>query len=253
MRTFVISDAHGYPELIRNALDHGGFRPGADRFVYAGDLLDRGPDPDSCIRLVDQWATEVLLGNHEIGVMLDFAVYPQTPESYACRQVLFDRVLGAGPESGWKAATCVDGVLVTHAGVSSEYGPVFWGECRGDPSLLAAWLNQELLTAIRHELETGEWDEDGILGHDGPTWFRPTRRGFLQPLPGLRQVVGHTPPVEELEHMDFYMVDPCVFMGMDDPGRFRYAVIEEGQVRVEEGALMSVEVQTGGLVEAPCR
>ena len=77
MRTFVISDAHGYPELIQEALDHGGFRPGEDGFVYAGDLLDRGPDPQGCIDLVERYATEVLLGNHELAVLLGFIVYPQ--------------------------------------------------------------------------------------------------------------------------------------------------------------------------------
>ena len=252
MRTFVLSDAHGYPELIQNALDHGGFQPGKDDFVYAGDLLDRGPEPEGCIGLVDRFATEALLGNHEIGVILDFAVYPRTAESLACRRVLFDRVLNVDPKSAWKAAACVEGVLVTHAGVSSEYEPLFHHECGGDVRLLAAYLNQALLAAIGQELETGDWAEDGILGDRGPTWFRPRPHSSLLPLPGLRQVVGHTPPVPELEEAGFYMVDPCAFMGMDDPGRFRYAVIEDGQVRVEEGTLTPLDVQAGELAEALC-
>lgn len=252
MRTFVISDAHGYPELIQNALDYGGFRPGEDEFVYAGDLLDRGPDPEGCIELVDRFATEVLLGNHEIGVMLDFAVYPRTLESFACRRVVFDRVLNADPGSSWKAATCVEGVLVTHAGISSEYERAFREECQGDPSLLAAYLDQTLIAAIRHELETGDWAEDGILGDRGPTWFRPRPYSSLLPLSGLRQVVGHTPPMPEFEEAGFYMVDPCAFMGMDDPGRFRYAMIEDEEIRVEEGTLTPLDVQAGELAEALC-
>jgi hypothetical protein len=248
MRTFVVSDAHGYPELIQNALDHGGFQPGEDGFVYAGDLLDRGPDSQGCIDLVERYATEVLLGNHELAVLLDIIIYPSSEETVACRRVLFEKVLDADPGSAWKAATCVEGALITHAGVSSQYERVFEDECRGDPELLAGHLNQAASVAIRRGLETGEWDEDGILGDYGPTWFRPRPHTDLLPLAGLRQVVGHTWPIPELEEMGFHMVDPCAWLGMEDHGRFRYAVIEDGEVRVEEGTLRRPRVgrRTGG-------
>jgi len=255
MRTFVMSDAHGYPELIQNALNHGGFRPGEDGFVYAGDLLDRGPDSQGCIDLLELYATEVLLGNHELAVLLDFFIYPQNAESLAYRRVLIDKVLNSAPGSEWKAATCVEGVLISHAGVSSRFEDVFRGECQGDPALLATHLNQVFLAAVRAELETGEWVEDGILGEDGPLWFRPQPYSDLLPASGVRQVVGHTPPLPELEEVGFHMVDPCAFLCMDDSGRFRYAVIEDGQVRVEEGTLERATVgdPIDDLAVAVCR
>jgi predicted phosphodiesterase len=52
-RTIVLSDAHGYPELIRNALAHSGFVAGVDRLVYAGDFVDRGDRPQECLDLID--------------------------------------------------------------------------------------------------------------------------------------------------------------------------------------------------------
>lgn len=238
MRTFVISDAHGYPELIQNALDHGGFRPGEDGFVYAGDLVDRGPDVEGCIDLVECYASEVLMGNHDVAVLLDYLVYPQDPESPGFRSFFMEKVLGTDPKRVWKAATCVEGVLITHAGVSEAYEPVFQEECEADPERLAAHLNQVFLTALRRELETGEYDDHGILGDDGPTWFRPRPYSPLLPLAGVRQVVGHTPSIPGLEKRGFHMVDPCAYLGMDDPGRFRYAVIEQGRVRIEEGTLL---------------
>ena len=238
MRTFVISDAHGYPGLIQNALDHGGFEPGRDAFVYAGDLFDRGPDPGGCIDLVEDHATEVLMGNHDVAVLLDYIVYPQEPENRGFQPLLIDKVLNAGPSAAWKVATYIEGVLITHAGVSEAYEGVFQEECESDPERLAAHLNQAFLTALRREFETGEYDERGILGDDGPTWFRPRPYSRLLPLAGIRQVVGHTPSIPELEERGFHMIDPCAFLGMDDPGRFRYAVIEDGWVRVEEGALL---------------
>ena len=254
MRTFVISDAHGYPELIQNALDHGGFRPGVDAFVYAGDLLDRGTDAEGCIALVEEYATEVLLGNHDVAALLDFFVYPQDPGARRFRSLFIDRVLNAEPDHAWKAATCVDGMLITHAGLSSAYERVFEEECDGDPVCLAGYLNRALLDAVTRELETGEYDEQGILGDGGPTWFRPRPYGDLLPLTGIRQVVGHTPPLPELEELGFHMVDPCVFLGMEDTGRFRYAVIEDGQVRVEEGSLAGDPVFSGreGLATVSC-
>ncbi len=94
-RTFVISDVHGYPELIENALDHGGFRAGVDEFIYAGDFVDRGPDADGCLRLLERYATRILVGNHELAVLLGFPLFEQTPESKRLRQTLLDRVLSS--------------------------------------------------------------------------------------------------------------------------------------------------------------
>jgi hypothetical protein len=245
-RTFVVSDAHGHPELIEQALDDGGFTPGEDGFIYAGDILDRGPDPAGCMELVERYATEVLVGNHELAVLLDFAMCGTEPESRLFRQVLLDRVLSAAsdaPPAGaprsdaWKVATCCEGVLITHAGVSSRYQELLDVDCQGDPARLAAHLNQDFLAAARRELETGDWDEDGILGDRGPLWYRPLPYSDLRPLAGVRQVTGHTPPQPELEADGFWMVDPCVWMMMHGSWRFRYAVIEDGEVAVVERSL----------------
>jgi hypothetical protein len=121
--------------------------------------------------------------------------------------------------------------------VSSRFEEVFCSECQGDPVVLAAHLNRVFLAAVRAELETGEWEADGILGDDGPLWFRPQPYSDLFPAAGLRQVVCHTPPLPELEEVGFHMIDPCAFLCMDHPQRFRYGVIEDEQVRVEEGTL----------------
>ncbi len=236
-RTFVISDAHGYPELIASALDGGGFRPGVDALVYAGDFIDRGPDSAGCLDLIETYATEVLFGNHELAVLVGFELFEQTPESRLLRQGFLDRAFSSDPATVWKAATSVDGVLITHAGVARHYEHVFHGPCRGRPELLADALNREFLLAVRRELEHGDWDDDGILGDRGPLWFRPAPWGGGEPLAGVTQVVGHSPPVSTLEADGFFMVDPCVFRGRGDLVGHRYAVIESGRVRVEEATI----------------
>jgi hypothetical protein len=231
----LISDAHGYPQVIEKALEHSGFREGVDDFIFCGDFLDRGPDPQGCLELIERHATEVLIGNHELAILLDFEMWPQDAVSWSFRPLLIDKVLNAPPDKAWKLAACVEGVLATHAGLSSRYEKILAEECGGDPALLAAWLNEDFVAAVKRKLETGEWDRDGILGDDGPLWFRPTQWSSVEPLAGVRQVSGHSVPRPELEADGFYMIDPCAWMSLGGPELVRYAVIEEGSVRVEEG------------------
>jgi len=233
-RTFVISDAHGYPELITAALEHGGFRPGTDAFVYAGDFVDRGPDVQGCLEVIESQATEVLVGNHELAVLLGFRLSEQTRESRTFRQLLLDRVLAADPATAWKAVTSVDGILISHGGIAECYAPVFHRDCAANPERFADHLNEKFLQAVRQELETGAWDAGGILGKGGPLWFRPFERAGGRPLPGVTQVVGHTPPVPELEEEGFFMVDPCAFWSPAAGRTLRDAVIGQGRVRVME-------------------
>ncbi len=118
-RTLVVSDAHGYPELIENALEHGGFRPGVDELIYAGDFVDRGPDAEGCLRLLERYGARMLVGNHELAILVGFPLFEQTPESLRLRQLLLDRVLTGGPEA-WRAVTVTDGIVISHAGISSS-------------------------------------------------------------------------------------------------------------------------------------
>lgn len=239
MRTFVIVDAHGYPELIQSALRHGGFEPGRDDFVYAGDLLDRGPDAAGCIALVESYATEVLLGNHDVAVLLDLYVYPQNPESPGFRPLFRERVLDPDRSRAWKVATCVEGVLITHAGISEDHERVFTQDCGSDPSQLADRLNATFLELAEREPPVRDWSEHEMLDDDGPFWLRPRPYSRLAPLSGCPQVVGHTPPLVDLQAQGFYMVDPCAWEWelVGRPGYLRYAVIEGGRVKVEEGTI----------------
>jgi len=237
MRTFVISDAHGCPELIQNALRHGGFEPGVDAFVYAGDLLDRGPDGKGCIAIVERYATEVLLGNHDVAAVFGLDVFPQDPGSPAFGPFLAGKVLSSERSRAWKAATCVEGVLITHAGVSEEYQETFLVDCRSDPVRLAERLNDGFRDLVARKSLIRDWDDHPLLGGLGPFWFRPWPFSYLRPLSGCIQVAGHTPPLEAVDIVDFYMIDPTSWEEWPDPLRFRYAIIEQGAVRVHAGVL----------------
>jgi hypothetical protein len=262
MRTFVIADAHGHPEVIRKALDHGGFEPGRDGFVFGGDFLDRGPDAQGCLDLINQYATEVLMGNHDLAVLLDSFVWPQQPESLSYRPLLIERALHRDPADSWKAVAEVEGVLVSHAGISARYERVFRATCGGETSLFAEHMNEQFRDAIRRRLELGEAaggdcgeddpdadldpdvdlesDRDAaarsLLGDYGPFWFRPPPFTRARPLAGVTQIAGHSPAVPELAREGFHMIDPLAWLA-DGSGKvhYRYALIEDGCVRVEDG------------------
>ena len=241
MRTFVIADAHGHPELIQNALRHGGFEPGRDAFVYAGDLLDRGPDGEGCIALVEKYATEVLLGNHDVAALLGLDIFPQNSDSPGRCGFFRAKVLDADRTRAWKVATVVEGVLITHAGVSEQYESLFREECEADLSRLADRLNALFLGLVQRDPPVRHWLEDDMLGDDGPFWFRPWPFSTRAPLAGCLQIAGHTPPLRLLARAGFYMIDPCVWSLPEFAGCYRYAVVEAGRVRVHEGGIKQGE------------
>jgi bis(5'-nucleosyl)-tetraphosphatase (symmetrical) len=64
MRTVVVGDVHGCLEELDELLRICEVRP-ADRLVFLGDLVDRGPDPIGVVRRVRGLRAECILGNHE--------------------------------------------------------------------------------------------------------------------------------------------------------------------------------------------
>ena len=65
MRTIVVGDVHGCLAELEELLARVRHRPGEDRLVLLGDLMDRGPSPVECVRLARALGAECVLGNHE--------------------------------------------------------------------------------------------------------------------------------------------------------------------------------------------
>lgn len=61
-RTIVVGDLHGCFDEAVELLDRLAVGP-ADRVIFAGDLVDRGPKPRECVELAMRH--EAVLGNHE--------------------------------------------------------------------------------------------------------------------------------------------------------------------------------------------
>jgi len=64
-RDFVIGDLHGCPDVLYRRMDEKRFDPTVDRIFATGDLVDRGPNSEGALALLDEpWFFSVM-GNHE--------------------------------------------------------------------------------------------------------------------------------------------------------------------------------------------
>jgi hypothetical protein len=237
-RTIVVSDPQGEPAVFERALACSGFQRGVDRLIVAGDIVGAEPGGAACVAAVEASGAEVLVGNHEMaffaGDTIDEGPHVDPPLFALVRE----RVLAGA----WKVAAEVEGVIVTHAGVSRSLLPM-WERADRDPAMFAGMLNERWRT----ELPIAERGEFGmgaslILGPEGPLWWRPLLADSV--LPGARQVAGHTPiellgrgrAARELERRGLHLVDPFtrgwVQAGRPDPPPCRYAVVASSDVTV---------------------
>lgn len=75
-RTFVCGDIHGAFERVQQFLDHVNFDKSSDRLISVGDMVDRGPENEKCLALLEEPWFFAVKGNHE-DLMLNF--YNQRP------------------------------------------------------------------------------------------------------------------------------------------------------------------------------
>jgi hypothetical protein len=231
-RTLVLSDAHGYPEFIEAALEHAAFDPALDRLIYAGDFIDRGPEPERCLELIEAAADVILFGNHEAELMLGAPIEFDT-RSEAMQGPLLKRFReDAGT---WRVAVAIGDVLVTHAGLSASYLASLGRKVTAGARVIAEAIEKQARTEIGVALEAGVVDHNRTLGSAGPLWFRPDVRFTWEIPKGLIQVAGHTPV--EIANGDsslhgVYLVDPYAYSGPPTGGRCRYGVIDTEGVRV---------------------
>lgn len=78
MRFGLISDVHGQPDALHRVLDILE-DAGVDRVLCGGDLVDKGPDPNGVVRLVNEALVSTVLGNHDHAALLNGADSSGTP------------------------------------------------------------------------------------------------------------------------------------------------------------------------------
>lgn len=64
-RDFIVSDLHGHRQQLDAQLSKLGFSHKIDRVLCVGDLIDRGPQSNECLALLDEPWFYSVRGNHE--------------------------------------------------------------------------------------------------------------------------------------------------------------------------------------------
>ncbi|MGI9276505.1 MAG: metallophosphoesterase [Endozoicomonas sp.] len=64
-RDYAIGDLHGMYDLLFQELEKADFDFARDRCFSVGDLIDRGPDSEKCLSLINEPWFHPVLGNHE--------------------------------------------------------------------------------------------------------------------------------------------------------------------------------------------
>jgi len=69
MRNIIIGDVHGCLNELKNLLENFRYKPGQDRLIFVGDLVDRGPYSAETIQFVrdlsERYDVISVMGNHE--------------------------------------------------------------------------------------------------------------------------------------------------------------------------------------------
>lgn len=183
-RDLYVGDIHGCYELFEQALERNNFDPAADRVISVGDLVDRGPDSERCLELLEESWFYAVMANHE-DLLLGSIAYRNgdlRASSY------YDCHMANG--GGWIDA--VAGPQLGHyAGLVMEL-----------PHVLVVGAGEQRINVVHAEFPDGTTDEAIDAGLPGVMpaeliWSRRIMRASI-PLPAMQEglsltVCGHTP------------------------------------------------------------
>jgi len=191
MRTLIIPDLHHRTDHA----DHWLATQRHDRVVFLGDYFDNFGDDVNDARRTAMWLRDriektediFLLGNHDVAYM-----FPRDPQLYCpgftpAKARGIGEILRPGHWKRFRLAHAEQGWLLSHAG----FHPVWIKEPTVERIL--SRCDQAMLRAKRHVVDpilgAGD-DRGGAQYFGGPLWMDWDN---LMPIPGLNQIVGHTP------------------------------------------------------------
>jgi hypothetical protein len=228
---YVMGDVHGELDTLKAVLRNARLIDAAGRWtgsraqlVVAGDMTDRGADVTATLWFLYQLEPQVqqaggrlhvLLGNHEVMVMLNDLRYVHAKELAVSRLIgvsydrLFDprrSVLGAWLVSK-PAVIRIGEVLIAHGGVSTDY---LGYTLQSIDDSVRTWTHEELFDRWADSTFASPVDSAGLArrgdfflyGERGPLWYRgfadsDTLRAqvdsVLQRFGARLHVIGHTP------------------------------------------------------------
>lgn len=197
-----MGDTHGCAVTLRVMLAELRALYGENlRIIITGDIIDRGPDAFGCWRAVHEWGCEVVLGNHE-WMMLEAEKSPEAFNlwMYNGAQTTLHSI------SLWaQKLNTMPSVLLEHLRHWARTLPLYVEISLGEEKLLvshagvARHFARNWQEAFKHPLD----HEDSVV------WNREE----LAQLPGIIQVVGHTPVPygPQREGKNWYVDTGCVY------------------------------------------
>ena len=206
VKTLVVGDMHCKEELILSRVDAAVEQLDCERVVFCGDYVDEWHsniltmrDAMDALRSwvlarrADGLTVDLVMGNHD----MQYRLRKAGPGTHTA---LFDEVAHLLDELDVRAAVTVGSSLVTHAGVTRAWANDCLDLTEGtDAATIAQQLNALLDHGQKVSLRMLAMAGEGRGGWElpGPLWA--DRSELIQdPLPGLDQIVGHT-PIESID------------------------------------------------------
>jgi hypothetical protein len=187
VRAFVVADAHGRHDLVRGLLEQEGLLRHDPRkgtlVVQIGDLcncVSTSVEEDrECLARARDWFNVYLVGNHEHPYFGGPAFSGFWPDPLVKAELQRCATRGL-----LRAAIAIDGILVSHAGLTSRWGALCQTAEEAETWIAREWAGNQhgpLFSSIGSS--RGGWDKSGgLLWAD---WSEPKRMAF-------NQLVGHT-------------------------------------------------------------
>lgn len=198
-KTLIVGDMHCKQETILPLVDEVMASNGASRVVFLGDYADEwdstAADVVDALDLQARWAATAnengvdvtfLIGNHDFEYLLGEGCSGTHLEAMVDIKEALGRI-------EMSAATCVDGYLVTHAGLTQEWADEYLAESDGVADVVAR-INEMFISGSYRD-----WRKLASCGSSrggveiaSPLWAdkRDLKAGATH---GLSQIAGHTP------------------------------------------------------------
>jgi hypothetical protein len=150
-RTLIVGDVHGCRAELEALLASVSFVPHADRLVFVGDVLVRGPDPRGTLALARRLDATIVRGNHEQKLLAGRAGHVRLGPDH-------QKVADALSQEDWRTIDATPlwfalpqhGLVVVHAGVV--------------PGLDVERTPAEALLRMRTIDRHGKWSDDRDTG-----------------------------------------------------------------------------------------
>ncbi len=142
MRTLIIGDIHGCYDELSSLIEK--FNPdSSDKIYCVGDVINRGPFSDKCIKLVKELSIITVMGNHEYWYIKSWPFSDNSVTSFNFRRLEIEDHLEWMKSLPYYIIT--NDFIVVHAGF--------------DPSIAFKDNSHDTLVSVR------------MLDHTGAPWF----------------------------------------------------------------------------------